>query len=217
MFNRLLTALVGLSLAALGGCAVGPGRASYQPPRLLFEASPVYPAAALAARQEGSVRLSVMVDTAGRSTEVEVVGEKPHGQGFGEAAREAVVHWIWTAPRMNGAAVSERRSLTLHFDPQRAVPQPPPPVLVLQREPVRPEKLAPDRDGAAVVEVEVLSDGTARRVSVISEDPERCGLGAAVFDCVKRWRWTVGTPGTAFVVVSFRAEADRRKAVQQGV
>ena len=217
MFDRLLTALAGLGLAALGACTVGPGRASYQPPRLLFEASPVYPAAALAARQGGSVRLSLMVDTAGRSTEVEVVGEKPPGQGFGEAAREAVVHWIWTAPKMNGAAVSERRSLTLHFDPERAVPQPSPPIIVLQSEPVRPEKLAPDRDGAAVVEVEVLSDGSARRVSVISEDPEHCGRGAAAFDCVKGWRWTVGTPGIAFVVVSFLAEADGKRAVQQGV
>ena len=110
MTDDVRSALAGMGLILLCGCAAGPGRAAYQPPKLLFEASPLYPAAALAARQGGSVRLSV-----------------------------------------------------------------------------------------------------------ISEDPERCGLGAAAFGCVKGWPWTVGTPGIAFVVVSFRPEVDGERAAQQGV
>jgi len=77
--------------------------------------SPEYPAAAVAQRLVGSVTLEYTVDTSGETRDVHVVEATPPGV-FDQAAINAVKHWRYAPPLLNGAAVEVPLRTRIRFE-----------------------------------------------------------------------------------------------------
>lgn len=78
---------------------------------------PRYPAAALAAGQEGWVDLEFTVTPTGTVEDVQVTGSSPAGV-FDEAASDALSRWRFRPVEANGVAVPQRAKLRMRFDLQ---------------------------------------------------------------------------------------------------
>ena len=202
--RRTIILLLGLSAFVLA-CAGGTGRVSRGGPEPLFRPAPVYPPEALRARRTGQVVVTVMVDEVGATRDLRVVAEEPPGQGFGEAAREAVAEWVWTPASMGGAPVEQSVRLAVRFDPDWTGTAPALPSLLNRSECPRPPGLALGVAAAAVFEVDVAPDGTPARVDLVRAIPQTAGVAEAARACVAGWRWREDRPGTTCVVVRFEA------------
>jgi TonB family protein len=77
--------------------------------------SPEYPAAAMTQRIAGSVTLEYTVDTSGETRDVHVVEATPPGV-FDQAAINAVKHWRYAPPLVNGAAVEVPVRTRIRFE-----------------------------------------------------------------------------------------------------
>ena len=110
-------------------------------PQILKTAEPVYPPDALAAKIAADVSMNVDIDATGHVTKAEVT--KPVGHGFDEAARDAVMQYLFSPAEVDGKPSPIRIGYTLHFVPKEveatpdggaeadggadAVPEAPPP------------------------------------------------------------------------------------------
>lgn len=89
--------------------ADGPAdRAASEDVRSRVQEPPVYPPAAIAARQSGHVELRVMVDAAGHPRAATVASAEPPEAAvvFGDASISAVMKWSFNPARVNGRAVA---------------------------------------------------------------------------------------------------------------
>ena len=77
--------------------------------------SPEYPATAMTQRIAGSVTLEYTVDTGGEPRDVHVVEATPPGV-FDQAAINAVKHWRYAPPLLNGAAVEVPVRTRIRFE-----------------------------------------------------------------------------------------------------
>jgi len=91
-------------------------------PQILKPVEPVYPPAALAARIAADVTMMIDIDATGHVTKVEVT--KPAGQGFDEAARDAVMQYLFSPAEVDGKPSPIRIGYTLHFVPKEVEVQP---------------------------------------------------------------------------------------------
>ena len=76
---------------------------------------PIYPAQALRDRTEGWVEIEYTVDENGATRDLATTASEPHGV-FDEAAMNAVASWRYLPGVVNGRAVPQRTSVTLHFN-----------------------------------------------------------------------------------------------------
>jgi vitamin B12 transporter len=77
-----------------------------QPPQLLESVEAAYPEQARVAGFEGTVLLRLSIDADGRVTEAEVT--QPAGNGFDEAARDAVLQFRFQPAKRNGESIAAR-------------------------------------------------------------------------------------------------------------
>jgi TonB family protein len=77
--------------------------------------SPEYPATAMTQRIAGSVTLEYTVDTSGEPRDVHVVEATPPGV-FDQAAINAVKHWRYAPPLVNGGAVEVPVRTRIRFE-----------------------------------------------------------------------------------------------------
>jgi TonB family protein len=83
------------------------------PPKALHRIQPQYTEAARRIRFEGAVVLSLLIDTDGRVTDINVLSGIPFG--LTENAVAAVQQWLFEPCTYNGNPVSVRMILTVHF------------------------------------------------------------------------------------------------------
>ena len=88
---------------------------------LLQKADPIYPPIAAAARVEGDVAISVVIDAKGQIVSEKVVSGPPMLQ---QAALDAVKKWQFAPFTENGAAASVTTTLTVPFHIEHHGPQP---------------------------------------------------------------------------------------------
>jgi TonB family protein len=189
----------------------GPKRAPVltKPPQILKSVEPVYPADALKARLSADVTLQVDIDAEGHVTKVEV--PKPAGNGFDEAAKDAVMQYQFSPAEIDGKPGAIRISLTLHFVPKLvevmpdggaptdaapldAAPPPPPP-------PPPPPKIVVGR--GRLREKGTRNPLVDAEVSVIARPaggPEAAAVLASVTDADGRFV-VEGEPGVALRVI----------------
>jgi TonB family protein len=91
------------------------------PPKALTRKPPAYPAELRAAGIEGSVVVSLVIDTAGVVREARV--EKSTHHGFELAALEAVTQWQFEPGRKGGRQVNTRVSQKLEFKTGSGAPE----------------------------------------------------------------------------------------------
>jgi TonB family protein len=91
-----------------------------KPPQIKQAAEPVYPPEALAERLTADVTMTVDIDAEGKVTKVEV--KTPVGHGFDEAAREAVMKYLFSPAEIDGKPAAIRIEYTLHFVPKVEAP-----------------------------------------------------------------------------------------------
>jgi vitamin B12 transporter len=151
-----------------------PGSAAetVQPPQLLTFVEAEYPAAALEARQEGSVVLRLSIDAEGRVTEAEV--KEPLGLGLDEAAQAAALRFLFSPAQRGEMPVAARILYSYEFRlpaPAPATPEPvaPPvdPTALAAAAPGRPSVPSATAAPAAPAEVVVhgVSDADRKRQS----------------------------------------------------
>jgi TonB family protein len=88
-----------------------------EPPRPLVTAFPVYPFAQLSAGTKGTVTVGVVVNPAGRVSEVNVLGERP-AREFEMAVRAAMNQWVFQPARREGQPCFAALSFTIQFSPE---------------------------------------------------------------------------------------------------
>src|SRR5215831_12482729 len=91
-------------------------------PAVLKAVEPVYPPEALAARISGDVTMTIDIDATGHVTKVEAT--KPAGHGFDEAARDAVMQYLFSPAEVDGKPSPIRIGYTLHFVPKQVAMSP---------------------------------------------------------------------------------------------
>jgi TonB family protein len=114
-----------------------------KPPQLLKSVEPVYPAEALVDRLSADVTMTVDLGADGHVTKVEV--PRPVGHGFDEAARAAVMQYLFSPAEVDGKPSPIRIEFTLHFVP-KVVPVEAPP----DGGATETDGAAPSADGAAL-------------------------------------------------------------------
>jgi TonB family protein len=139
---------VAVALTTLGGVAragdfdqgarppppAAPAPVLTKAPKIVTAVEPVYPPEAFAARVSADVVMTVDIDATGHVTKVDV--QPPVGHGFDEAARAAVMQYVFSPAEIDGKPSPIRIGYTLHFVPKiveaappapEAPPPPPPP------------------------------------------------------------------------------------------
>ena len=91
-----------------------------KPPQIKKTVEPVYPPGALTEKVSADVTMTVDIDAEGKVSKVEVT--KPVGQGFDEAAREAVMQYLFSPAEIDGKPAAIRIEYTLHFVPKVEAP-----------------------------------------------------------------------------------------------
>src|SRR3954470_11973647 len=89
-------------------------------PAIKQAVEPVYPTGALDARASADVPMLVDIGADGKVTKVTVT--KPVGQGFDEAARAAVMQYLFSPAEIDGKPAAIRIAYTLHFVPKQEPP-----------------------------------------------------------------------------------------------
>jgi TonB family protein len=157
-------------------------------PVLIEGAAPEYPAAALAAGLEASVKVRIHIDATGAVSAVDVV--EPVGNGFDEAAVAAAMKYRFVAAEIDGAPGAIVVETQIHFviqeEPiEEPLPVPPPGGPSGSADSTRPPR-APDQppshagDAARPVSVEgeALERGTRRKLSGVIVSIAELGLDA---------------------------------------
>jgi TonB family protein len=127
----LLTALAAAPRAAQADQGADGGLTPAEvlcPPLLKTRADAVYPPAALAGRQEGTVGLELHLDDEGHVLDAKVAS--PAGQGFDEAALAAARQFQFEPARRNGMPIPARVDFSYEFrlpSPPAPLAPPPPP------------------------------------------------------------------------------------------
>ena len=85
-----------------------------KPPRKLVDVRPVYPQAMRDAGLEGVVSLTALIDVAGRTVSVRVIGSPAHPD-LGRAAADAVRQWQFSPTLLNGEAVDVLMNVQVAF------------------------------------------------------------------------------------------------------
>ncbi len=109
---------VGVGIRTGGGFGVGVdpvtmNTASASPPAVIYRADPEYTDQAKAAKWQGTVVLSLMVDESGKPTEIKVV--RSLGMGLDEKAVEALTKWQFRPGVKDGKAVATRATVEINF------------------------------------------------------------------------------------------------------
>jgi TonB family protein len=86
---------------------------TYEPAKVLEDVRPEYPSEAKAARAEGTVELSYVVDTNGRATEIKVV--QPVHPLLDAAAMEALKQWRFAPALKLGEPVASKMTAAMTF------------------------------------------------------------------------------------------------------
>ena len=94
-----------------------------KPPTIKQAVEPLYPAGAMDARVSADVTMQVDIGADGKVTKVVVT--KPAGQGFDEAAHDAVMQYLFTPAEIDDKPSAIRIEYTLHFVPKQAPPEAP--------------------------------------------------------------------------------------------
>jgi protein TonB len=81
-------------------------------PRKLRDVAPKYPAIAQQARIEGTVVIDAVIGVDGRVAEMRVTQSVPL---LDQAARDAVIQWVFTPTRLNGEPVAVVMTVTVEF------------------------------------------------------------------------------------------------------
>jgi hypothetical protein len=89
------------------------------PPRWLAVPSPDYPVTDEGDMVSATVALACGVDTTGRLSDCEIIGETPPGQGFGEAALRSTALARLTPRLIDGEPVEGRVNFAIRFSPDR--------------------------------------------------------------------------------------------------
>ncbi len=110
--------------------AAAPAPVLTKKPTVLKTVEPVYPPEALDAKLSADVAMVIDIDATGHVAKVDV--PKPVGHGFDEAAKAAVLQYLFSPAEIDGKPAAIRIEFTLHFVPQLAPPPapveaPPPP------------------------------------------------------------------------------------------
>jgi TonB family protein len=152
-------------------------------PALQTTVEPVYPAGALDARVSADVTMLVDIDAQGKVTKVTVT--KPVGQGFDEAAHDAVMQYVFSPAEVDGKPSPIRIEYTLHFVPKTAPPEapdggvadaaveapppppPPPPSLLVATGRLREKGTRDPLPGGEVAVVERSADGVEKPAVVV--------------------------------------------------
>ena len=88
-------------------------------PQVVQSAPPRYPLPAMREEIEGDVELLVCIGVDGAVTGVEVLTSSSPGNGFEEAATEAVANWRYVPALLNGKPVEVYTVVTVGFEPER--------------------------------------------------------------------------------------------------
>jgi TonB family protein len=94
-----------------------------KPPALLKTVEPVYPSEAVDAQLSADVTLVVDIDATGHVTKADV--PRPAGHGFDEAARTAVLQYLFSPAEIDNKPAAIRIEYTLHFVPKMLPPEAP--------------------------------------------------------------------------------------------
>jgi len=132
-----------------------------KPPAVRKSVDPVYPPEALAAGLSGDVTLTIDIDADGLVTSVAVT--TPAGNGFDEAAVEAVKQMEFSPAEIDGKPAPIRIAYTLHFQP-KTVPAPAPSPPAAEAAPTPEEPPPPETAGRVVVRGRMLERGTREPV-----------------------------------------------------
>ncbi len=109
---------VDLTSTVQGACAKGElstDRGCLTPPRIRKKVRPRFPKSARRAHVQGKVVLNVTVEIDGTVGPVQVTDSTSQGQGFEEAAIEAVQQWKYKPGRFGDVPVRAVFSLTVEF------------------------------------------------------------------------------------------------------
>jgi len=105
----------GFGLGTGGGCCDGafnPGK-GVTAPRAIYEPDPEYSEEARKVKQQGTVVLTIVVDSSGHPRDVRVA--RSLGMGLDEKAIEAVQRWRFTPGVKDGAPVAVRVNIEVNF------------------------------------------------------------------------------------------------------
>jgi len=156
-----------------------------KPPQLKKTVEQNYPPEALAARLSADVTMMVDIDAAGNVSKVEVT--KAAGQGFDEAAREAVLQYQFLPAEIDGKPAAIRIEYTLHFmpkvveqpdagtpdaEPPPPPPPPPPPDIVVAKGRMRESGTRDPIAGAEVVIITRTPEGLDKPAVVVGGTDE---------------------------------------------
>lgn len=97
------------------GPGMGTGSGTTRGPRIVDGEKPDYPHNARAKGWEGTVRLQILVNTAGRVKEVRIASSSGYSE-LDDAARQSVQSWRFSPALQNGSPVAAWATLPIVFD-----------------------------------------------------------------------------------------------------
>ena len=174
-----------------------------KPPQIKKTVEPVYPPEALAQKVSADVTMMVDIDAEGKVSKAEVT--KPVGQGFDEAAREAVLQYLFSPAEIDGKPAAIRIEYTLHFVPKTEAPDGGAPSGPPTRGPWTPRRRRPRRrptscwwSGACARRGRAIRSPAprSRSSSAPPEGKDKTGMVVGGTDAEGRFE-VKGQPGTA--------------------
>ena len=186
--------LMALATATLGGAATAAEDKVHQLTTRRVtpaETAAVFPKAAFAQKISGQAMLNCTADSAGREVDCRIVDENPVGMGFGEAAMALVTKERVKTKDSQGVSIIGRR-----FDTGFSFLAPGDSNPDWVRKPTSddlaaalPTKaLREAKAGRAVITCQVTIDGFLERCTVLSENPEGYGFGAAALQLTPQFK-----------------------------
>ena len=151
-----LAALLACLALIDAGAQESPSTGAMTPPEVVERVDAVYPPAALAARQEGTVMLVVTVGADGSISDVSV--QDSRGEMLDQAAIEAMKHWRFRPAHRGDEAIAARIRIPFLF----ALPASPAPSTTAQETPAP----APEQPAAAATETASDAAGNEAPIDV---------------------------------------------------
>lgn len=193
--------LVILSFLSFGSATSG------EKVRPIERIAPAYPEDARKNEISGRVRGILSVDERGHVTDVEVTSESPKGFGFGEAAREAFLQWIYP-PKAPGkySAVFTFAMIDLSLTAEEAeldFAGPP-----IDKERIRYPSRAMDAGLSGNVELVAIIDtaGNVESVRALKESPAGVGFKESAENALKKYRFAPGPRSIWTMTIKFRMD-----------
>lgn len=170
---------------------------------------PAYPQDALEKEISGRVKAVLTVDEDGKVTEVRLTSESPQGFGFGEAARDAFLQWVYphdvpgdypatfTFALIPLSLTAEEAALDFAGPP-------------IDRAAIRFPSKALDAGVSGNVELVAIVDasGSVESVRILKETPPAFGFGESATNALRRYRFAAGPRSVWTMTVKFRMEID---------